>query len=101
MYAHEHSHLANTPRLLPALLPSALQPATLSMTIKIHGVKAFAGTQYVTIVLRELGVPYEVVYVDVASSAHKSADWIADMHPFGQTPVLVSIEFPGTRKIWE
>lgn len=69
------------------------------MVVKLHGGKAFAGTQNVTIVLKELGVPYEVVHVDMASGAHKSADWIADMQPFRQTPVLVSNELPATKDI--
>ena len=40
------------------------------------------------IVLEELGVPFELKYVDRAASAHKSPDYLA-MNPNGLIPVLV------------
>ena len=40
------------------------------------------------LVLEELGVPFELKYVDRAVSAHKSADYLA-LNPNGLIPVLV------------
>jgi glutathione S-transferase len=44
------------------------------------------------IVLEELGVPFELKYVDRAASAHKSADYLA-LNPNGLIPVLVDPSF--------
>jgi glutathione S-transferase len=44
------------------------------------------------IVLEELGVPFELKYVDRAASAHKSADYLA-LNPNGLIPVLVDASF--------
>ncbi|MGZ5131563.1 MAG: glutathione S-transferase family protein [Caldimonas sp.] len=43
------------------------------------------------IVLEELGVPFELKYVDRAASAHKSAGYLA-MNPNGLIPVLVDTD---------
>ena len=49
------------------------------------------------IVLEELGVPFELTYVDRAASAHKSADYLA-LNPNGLIPVLVDTAFGGEGK---
>src|SRR3954463_3826226 len=46
------------------------------------------------IVLEELGVPFELRYVDRSVSAHKSADYLA-LNPNGLIPVLVDPSFAG------
>ncbi|KAH8109361.1 glutathione S-transferase [Phellopilus nigrolimitatus] len=58
------------------------------MAVKIYGVSGATGTQHVLVVAKELGVPYTIVPVDMKAGAHKTAEYIATMHPFGQTPVL-------------
>ena len=59
------------------------------MVIKVYGVASYSGTQVVTITLHELGLPYELIHVDMPTGAHKKEDYLENMHPFGQTPVLV------------
>ena len=46
------------------------------------------------IVLEELGVPFELKYVDRAVAAHKSADYLA-LNPNGLIPVLVDASVAG------
>ncbi|KAH8113202.1 glutathione S-transferase [Phellopilus nigrolimitatus] len=58
------------------------------MAVKFYGDKAVSGTQHVLVVAKELGVPYTIVHVDMNAGAHKTAEYIATKHPFGQTPVL-------------
>ncbi|NOK20537.1 glutathione S-transferase family protein [Corallococcus carmarthensis] len=38
--------------------------------------------------LEELGVPYELVRVDLASGAHKHPDYVQHVHPLGVVPAL-------------
>ncbi|NOK32974.1 glutathione S-transferase family protein [Corallococcus exercitus] len=38
--------------------------------------------------LEELGVPYELVRVDLASGAHKHPDYLQHVHPLGVVPAL-------------
>ena len=49
------------------------------------------------IVLEELGVPFELKYVDRAVAAHKSAEYLA-LNPNGLIPVLVDTGFGNTGK---
>jgi glutathione S-transferase len=49
------------------------------------------------IVLEELGVPFELKYVDRAVSAHKSPEYLA-LNPNGLIPVLVDTSFGGAGK---
>lgn len=61
------------------------------MVIKIHGIKQSTSTQRVLTVLKELGVPYEIVHVDFMENEHKTEDFIKNKQPFGQIPVLVRL----------
>ena len=47
------------------------------------------------IVLEELGVPFELKYVDRAVAAHKSAEYLA-LNPNGLIPVLVDDQARGS-----
>ena len=49
------------------------------------------------VVLEELGVPFELKYVDRAVSAHQSAEYLA-LNPNGLIPVLVDTSFGGEGK---
>ncbi|KAL5522171.1 hypothetical protein ACEPAF_2028 [Sanghuangporus sanghuang] len=59
------------------------------MVVKVHGFPVSGATRAVTLTLQELGVPYELVIVNVKDGEHKSAEYLENMHPFGQIPVLV------------
>ncbi|KAI5123006.1 hypothetical protein M0805_007628 [Coniferiporia weirii] len=59
------------------------------MALKIHGTILSTCTQAVVTAFKEIGVSYEILPVDFASSEHKSADYLANKQPFGQIPVLV------------
>ena len=62
------------------------------MVVRIHGLPVSTCTQTVLTVLKELNVPYELVPVDVMGGEHKKPEYLENMHPFGQIPVLVSID---------
>lgn len=56
------------------------------MVLKLHGLSASIATRRVAVVAKELGVPYELVDVNVFKGEHKSEDFIKK-HPFGRIPV--------------
>ena len=60
------------------------------MAVKVYGVAPYAGTQVLTLTLHELGIPFELICVDMLKLEHKKPEYIEEMHPFGQTPVFVS-----------
>jgi glutathione S-transferase len=51
----------------------------------------------VRILLEQLEIPYEKVYMDLLTWEHKSKDYIADINPRGQVPVLVD----GAHRFWD
>jgi glutathione S-transferase len=51
----------------------------------------------VRILLEQLELPYEKVYVDLLTWEHKKKDYIADINPRGQVPVLVD----GENRFWD
>ncbi|KAJ7446332.1 glutathione S-transferase [Mycena latifolia] len=58
------------------------------MVLKLYGGMAPIGaTASVAMTLAEKQIPFEFVFVDMASGAHKSADYLA-MQPFGLVPVI-------------
>ena len=57
------------------------------MVVKLYGAPKSTCTRRVAVVLKEKNVPYELVPVDMASGAHKSAAFLAKQ-PFGQVPYL-------------
>lgn len=59
------------------------------MVVKIHGIKQSTCTQRVSTVLKELGVPYEIVPVNFQTGEHKKEEYLQTKQPFGQIPVLV------------
>ena len=54
------------------------------MVVKIYGFNLPIFTA-----CKELDIPYEYVPVNVRENEHKSEQWIASMHPFGQIPVMI------------
>ncbi|THH04271.1 hypothetical protein EW145_g5644 [Phellinidium pouzarii] len=58
------------------------------MVLKIHGFVFSTCTQAVITTLKELGVAYELVPINLGKGAHKNPDYIATKQPFGQIPVL-------------
>ncbi|KAJ3028448.1 hypothetical protein HDV00_010385 [Rhizophlyctis rosea] len=67
------------------------------MTLTIHGMAASTCTQRVLTTLKELGVTdYHLRTVNFAEGEHKSADYVARLHPFGKIPVLEDSDLPGT-----
>ena len=60
------------------------------MVVKIYG---FNPPIFMT--CKELDIPYEYVPVKTSEREHKSEQWLANMHPFGQVPVMiVCLYFP-------
>lgn len=57
------------------------------MVLKLYGSSKSTCTRRVAVVLKEKNVPYEFVPVDIASGAHKSAEFLAKQ-PFGQVPYI-------------
>lgn len=56
-------------------------------TIKLYGMEMSTCTRRVRCVLEEMGLPYEIVLVDLAKGEHKQPAHLA-IQPFGQVPVL-------------
>ena len=59
--------------------------------IKLHGMNMSTCTRRVRCVLEEMGLPYEVVLVDLAKGEHKQTAYLA-IQPFGQIPVLEDVD---------
>jgi glutathione S-transferase len=55
--------------------------------IKLHRVAVSGHAHRVEMFLSILGLPYELVNVDLMAGAHKKPDFLA-MNPFGQVPVI-------------
>jgi glutathione S-transferase len=51
----------------------------------------------VRILLEQLEIPYEKIYMDLLTWEHKSKDYIANINPRGQVPVLVD----GDNRFWD
>ncbi len=66
-------------------------------TIKLYGMTMSTCTRRVRCVLEEMGLPYEIVLVDLRKDEHKQPAHLA-IQPFGKVPVLEDID--GT-KIFE
>lgn len=49
-------------------------------------------------ILGKLDQEYEFEFVDMRAQQHKSLDYL-EKHPFGQTPVLVSMPFMTSKKM--
>ncbi|EJD00516.1 glutathione S-transferase [Fomitiporia mediterranea MF3/22] len=58
------------------------------MTVKIYGAVQAECTQRIVMVCYELNIPFELVFVDLPHFEHKKPEWINNMQPFGQIPVL-------------
>ncbi|CAF1190783.1 unnamed protein product [Adineta ricciae] len=59
--------------------------------IKLHGMKMSTCTRRVRCVLEEIGLPYEIVLVDLGKGEHKQATYLA-LQPFGQVPLLEDVD---------
>ena len=59
------------------------------MTIKIYGAIYAECTQRVVLVCFELGIPFELVTIDLPNRQQKTPDWLENYQPFGQIPILV------------
>lgn len=55
--------------------------------IRLHRMALSGHCHRIELFLSLLGLPYELVEVDVAAGAHKSAEFLR-MNPFGQVPVI-------------
>ena len=58
-----------------------------AQTIKLHRSAISGHSHRVELFMSLLGVPFELVNVDLMSGAHKKPDFLA-MNPFGQVPVI-------------
>lgn len=58
------------------------------MVLKVYGFPISIATKRVTLILRELNVPYEFIFVDFPAGAHKSPEYI-EYQPFGEVPYIV------------
>ncbi|KDQ08437.1 hypothetical protein BOTBODRAFT_37879 [Botryobasidium botryosum FD-172 SS1] len=63
------------------------------MILQIHGVPTSTATRRVAVVAKELGLPYEVVPVDMMAGEHKSEKYLKEKHPFGRIPILFDGDF--------
>jgi glutathione S-transferase len=72
-------NLSTALRLVPADRPSR--------PIKLHRMALSGHCHRVELLLSLLGLPYELVDIDAANRAHKSADFLAK-NAFGQVPVI-------------
>ena len=54
------------------------------MVVKIYGYNI-----PVSVTCKELDIPFEYVPVNMKENEHKSKEWIENMHPFGQVPVMI------------
>ncbi|EJD04216.1 glutathione S-transferase [Fomitiporia mediterranea MF3/22] len=61
--------------------------------VKLYGAPMSTCTRRVATVLKEKGVPYELVLIDFSKAEHKSPDYVANLQPFGQVPVLKDGDF--------
>ena len=67
------------------LLPHQL---TSTMVLKLYGTNDSPNTLRVALILKEKEVPYEFVSVDLAHQEHKTPQYLAEKHPFGQVPYM-------------
>lgn len=56
--------------------------------IKLYGFPLSGHSHRVELMLSLLGLPSEFVLVDLKQGAHKAADFIATINPFGQVPAI-------------
>ncbi|KDQ09956.1 hypothetical protein BOTBODRAFT_36579 [Botryobasidium botryosum FD-172 SS1] len=56
------------------------------MVLQLHGLSVSACTRRVAVVARELGVPYELIHVDIRGREHKSDLFFTEKHPMGVIP---------------
>ena len=83
------------PKPLPPQTPLSLGLSPLSntptlaatMVLKLYGMALATCTKRVRVVLEELGVPYELVVVDMLKDEHKAATHLVHQ-PFGQVPYI-------------
>ena len=59
------------------------------MVVRVYGFPMSGYTKSVLVVLKELGVPYELVIVNLMKGEQKKPEYLEQMHPFGLVPVLV------------
>ncbi|KAL5522170.1 hypothetical protein ACEPAF_2027 [Sanghuangporus sanghuang] len=59
------------------------------MVVKLYGLHWSTCTEVVITVLKELGVPYEFEVVNLSAGDNRKPEYIENLHPFGQIPVLV------------
>lgn len=59
--------------------------------IKLYGMAMSTCTRRVRCVLEEMGLPYEIILVDLGNGEHKQPAHLA-IQPFGQVPVLEDVD---------
>ncbi|KAL5480329.1 hypothetical protein ACEPAI_1599 [Sanghuangporus weigelae] len=59
------------------------------MVVKLYGLPWSTCTEAVITVLKELGVQYEIEVVNLLAGDSRKPEYIANLHPFGQIPVLI------------
>ncbi|KAF8516161.1 glutathione S-transferase [Hysterangium stoloniferum] len=57
------------------------------MVLTIYGFAPTAGTRRITLICKELNIPYEFVVVDLAAREHKTPAYL-EKQPFGQVPAI-------------
>lgn len=70
---------------------TTVSPNALGLTlkpVKLYGSPLSTCTRRVAVVLKEKGVPYELISIDLSKGEHKKPDYIDNFQPFGQVPVL-------------
>jgi glutathione S-transferase len=65
------------------------------MGVRLFGMPISTCTKRVAVVATEIGVPYDLVVVDLTKGEHKAPEYL-EKQPFGQLPYIVvcSIENP-------
>jgi glutaredoxin len=70
----------------PFQLPTAVFA---KMGVRLFGMSTSTCTKRVAVVATEIGVPYELVAIDVWSNEQKAPEYL-EKRPFGQVPYIVS-----------
>jgi glutathione S-transferase len=68
--------------------PTSLEPFMSQSAIKLYGFPLSGHSHRVELMLSLLGLPSEFILVDLKQGAHKAAEFVDTINPFGQVPAI-------------
>jgi glutathione S-transferase len=68
--------------------PTFLEPFMSQSAIKLYGFPLSGHSHRVELMLSLLGLPSEFILVDLKQGAHKAAEFVDTINPFGQVPAI-------------